>query len=165
MERSRPSDFDSSNFTLITYERQKAEREKAQAGPDNAAAARDEKPKSDKELILGTWIPVSGEKNGKEIPKEVLKGNLTFTKDKFTMELNAGAVREGTYTIDPEKKPKELDLAWEGQAVDRAGTLTGIYELKGTRLKCVFTERGRPADFDSTNAALITYEKEKKADK
>jgi RNA polymerase sigma-70 factor (ECF subfamily) len=165
LERSRPSDFDSANFTLITYERQKAEREKAQAGPYTAAAARDERPKSDKELILGTWIPVAGEKNGKEIPKETLKGNLIFTKDKFTMELNAGAVREGTYTIDPEKKPKELDLAWEGQVVDRGGTLTGIYELKGTRLKCVFTERGRPSDFDSSNAVLITYEKEKKADK
>jgi uncharacterized protein (TIGR03067 family) len=154
---------------LCSYPRLRAGQGSARAAPTSVAVAADEKPKSDKEekpksdkeLIQGTWVPVSGEKNGKEIPKETLKGNLTFTEGKFTMELNAGALRKGTYTIDPGKKPKELDLTWEGQEVDRAGTLTGIYELKGTRLKLVFAERGRPSDFDSAGAALIIYEKKK----
>jgi RNA polymerase sigma-70 factor (ECF subfamily) len=154
---------------LCSYPRLRAEQENAQAAPTSVVVAadekpksdKDEKPKSDKELIQGTWIPVSGEKDGKEIPKENLKGILTFTEDKFTMQLRSGGVREGTYTIDPEKKPKELDLTWEGNQVDLAGTLTGIYELKGTRLKYVVMERGRPSDFDSTGAALVIYEKKK----
>jgi uncharacterized protein (TIGR03067 family) len=64
-------------------------------------------------------------------------------------------VREGTFTIDPQKKPKELDLTF-----DKA-TMMGIYELKGTTLKYAGMERGRPSDFDSTNATVVTYEKEK----
>jgi RNA polymerase sigma-70 factor (ECF subfamily) len=127
----------------------------SKTAPPKAAAPANEKPKSDKELLQGTWAPVSGEQNGKEIPKERLTDRFIFTKDKFTLQYVRGEAREGTYTIDPEKKPKELDLTFGNQ------TLMGIYELKGTRLKYVGMERGRPSDFDSTGATLVVFEKEK----
>jgi RNA polymerase sigma-70 factor (ECF subfamily) len=139
---------------LCSYPRLRAEQENAQATPTSVAVAADEKPKSDKELIQGTWIPVSGEQDGKKIPKEKLTDNLIFTEDKVTMRVN-GEVREGTYTIDPEKKPKELDMTFGNK------TYMGIYELKGTTLKYVGMERGRPADLNSTGATLVIYEKKK----
>jgi RNA polymerase sigma-70 factor (ECF subfamily) len=142
------------------YPTLKAEPGKAPATPPavvaaGVVAAGDEKPKSDKELIQGTWIAVSGEQDGKEIPQERLKDKLIFTEDKVTLERAGDERREGTYTIDPEKKPKELDLTYGGK------TYMGIYELKGTTLKYVGMERGRPSDFDSTGATLVVFEKKK----
>jgi uncharacterized protein (TIGR03067 family) len=137
------------------YPRLQAEQERAQAAPASGVAAADEKPKSDKELIQGTWIPVSGEENGKKIPKEKLTDKLIFTEDKVTMQRAGGESRKGTYTIDPEKKPKELDLTFGNN------TYMGIYELKGTTLKYVGMERGRPSAFDSTGATLVIFEKKK----
>jgi RNA polymerase sigma factor (sigma-70 family) len=140
---------------LLSYPPLRAAQEKDQPAATSTVAAPDEKPKSDKELIQGTWIPVSGEQDGKEIPKERFCRSLTFTEDKFTMQLRGGGVREGTYTIDPEKKPKELDMTWDNK------TYMGIYEFKGTTLKHVGMERGRPSDFDSTGATMVIYEKKK----
>jgi RNA polymerase sigma factor (sigma-70 family) len=116
-----------------------------------------EKPRSDHELILGTWIPVSGESGGKEIPKEQLATKLVITKDKFTLHRAGGETEEYGYSIDPEKKPKEIDVTLGDK------TYPGIYELKGTTLKHLWgsVERPRPADFDSTTATIVTYEKKK----
>jgi RNA polymerase sigma factor (sigma-70 family) len=108
---------------LWGYSTLKAGQKKLAVAASSFVAATDEKPKSDKELIQGTWIPVSGEQNGKKIPKEKLMGKLILTEDKFTLELAGGEVREGTYTIDPKKKPKELDLVFG------KNTVMGIYEL------------------------------------
>jgi RNA polymerase sigma-70 factor (ECF subfamily) len=140
---------------LLSYPPLRAEQENGRPADAPTVAATDEKPKSDKELIQGTWIPVSGEQDGKKIPKEKLTDQFIFTADKVTLQRAGGEAREGTYTIDPEKKPKELDLTFGEK------TYMGIYELKGTTLKYVGLERGRPSDFDSTGATVVTFEKEK----
>jgi len=132
----------------------KAGQGKVQAAP-GFVSTEEEKPKSDKELLQGTWIPVSGEQDGKAIPKEKLNGKFIFKDDKFTLQIEGGESREGTYTIDPEKKPKELDLTFGNN------TVMGLYELKDGKLKYVGMERGRPTDFDSTGATLVIYEKMK----
>jgi RNA polymerase sigma-70 factor (ECF subfamily) len=149
---------------LCSYPRLRAEQENAQAASTSVAVSADEqpksdkekKPKSDKELIQGTWIPVSAEQNGKKIPKEGVD-LFTFTGDKVAMHSPGGERREGTYTIDPEKKPKELDLTFG------KNTIMGIYELKGNTLKYVGMERGRPSDLDSTGATLVIFERKKEA--
>jgi RNA polymerase sigma factor (sigma-70 family) len=56
---------------------------------------------------------------------------------------------EGTYTIDPEKKPKEIDLLAD------AKPWKGIYELKGTTLKLICKRNDRPTDFDSTGGRFL----------
>jgi RNA polymerase sigma factor (sigma-70 family) len=131
--------------------------QQAQAPAPAVLAAKAEEPKSDKELIQGTWIPVSGEQNGEKLAKEKLEGGkMVLTEGKLTLQvLENGAAREGTYTIDPDKKPKEIDMTF-GNA-----TMMGLYELKGTTLKVVMTERGRPSDFDSAGATLIIFERKK----
>jgi RNA polymerase sigma-70 factor (ECF subfamily) len=141
---------------LCSYPRLRAGQDKVPAAPPAVVLASDEKPKTDKELLQGTWIPVSGEQDGKKIPKEKLTDHFVFTEDKVTIQKVAGGERrEGTYTIDPGKKPKELDMTFGNK------TFMGIYELTGTKLKYVGMERGRPSDFDSTGATLVVFEKKK----
>jgi RNA polymerase sigma factor (sigma-70 family) len=158
---------------LWSYSTVMAQQKSIQVAPRQIAQAEQEKPKPapaapvkpDKELILGTWIPVSGEESGKEIPKEQLPTKLVITKDKFTVHRAGGETEEYGYTIDPDKKPKEIDWT-RGDDKDKTPR-PGIYELKETTLKYLWgsVERPRPSDFDSTTAVIITYEREKKADK
>jgi RNA polymerase sigma-70 factor (ECF subfamily) len=142
---------------LCRYSALKAGQEQVQAAPPSVVAAADEKAKSDRELIQGTWIPVSGEQNGEQLAKEKFEGGkMVLTEDKITLQvLENGAAREGTYTIDPDKKPKEIDMTF-GNA-----TMMGLYELKGTTLKVVMTERGRPSGFDSAGATLVIFKRKK----
>jgi RNA polymerase sigma-70 factor (ECF subfamily) len=132
-------------------------REAEQTAPPSVVAAKAEKPRSDKELIQGTWIAISVEQNGEKLPKEKYEdGKMVLEKDKITLQvLEKGRALEGTWTIDPDKKPKEIDMAFGS-----AGMM-GLYELKGKKLKIVMTERGRPSDFDSAGATLIIFERKK----
>jgi uncharacterized protein (TIGR03067 family) len=141
---------------LWSYSTVKAQQKSTKAAPTQITQARQEKPRPDKELIRGTWIPVSGEQNGEKQPKEKFEGGkMVFTEDKITLQVLEGNAREGTYTIDPDKKPKEIDMTF-GNA-----TMMGLYELKGTTLKVVMSERGRPSDFDSAGATLVVFERKK----
>ena len=121
------------------------------------ATLRSEPPKSDKETLQGTWLLVSEERNGEKLPKEKIQGGkFIFADDKITWLAEQETVtRKGTFTIDPEKKPKEIDLTF-GDI-----TVKGIYELKGNTLKVVIAERGRPTEFDSTGGGLLVFERKK----
>jgi RNA polymerase sigma factor (sigma-70 family) len=119
---------------------------------------RSEQPKSDKEALQGTWLQVSEERNGEKLPEEKIKGGkMVFADDKVTWQGEPETrAREGTFTIDPDKKPKEIDLTFSSI------TLKGIYELKGNTLKVVIAERGRPTEFDSTaGGGLLVFERKK----
>jgi RNA polymerase sigma factor (sigma-70 family) len=148
---------------LLTYAAVWAEPSLVEPGsPTQALAPRDKppkdkKPKSDKDALHGTWLLVSEERNGKKLPAEKIKGSkMVFADGKFTWQGEVGTQeREGTFTIDPEKNPKEIDLTF------RTITLQGIYELKGNRLKLVIAERGRPSEFDSTGTGLLVLQKKK----
>jgi uncharacterized protein (TIGR03067 family) len=125
-------------------------------GKAQAAAPKDEKAPMDKEALQGTWVVASGEKNGVKLPDEKLKGwgELTFADDKVTRE--GGERRVGTFKLDPDKKPKEIDLFTE------ENTWKGVYELKKTTLKLAlkFGEE-RPTELDSTGGLLLVFEKKK----
>jgi RNA polymerase sigma factor (sigma-70 family) len=121
-----------------------------------AAAPKEEKPRSDKEALQGTWVEVSRGKDGEKLPEDQ-RWKLVFDGDKVTVE--GAKRREGTYTIDPEKKPKEIDLTL-GSLV-----LNGIYERMGATLKTLWREHDRPglpADFDAEKGLLIVFKKEMK---
>jgi RNA polymerase sigma-70 factor (ECF subfamily) len=122
-----------------------------------AAAPKEEKPKSDKETLQGTWLQVSEERNGEKLPEEKIRGGkIVFADDKVTWQGEPETrAREGTFTIDPDKKPKEIDLTF-GDI-----TLKGLYELKGNTLKVVIAERGRPTEFGSTGGGILVFERKK----
>jgi RNA polymerase sigma factor (sigma-70 family) len=127
-----------------------------------AAAPQEEKPKSDKEALQGTWVEVSRGKDGAKLPEDQ-RWKLVFDGDKVTvigLGTKEGAKQsEGTFTIDPDKKPREIDLTL-GSLV-----LNGIYERKGATLKTLWREHDRPGlppDFEAKKGLLIVFEKEKK---
>jgi len=140
----------------VTYGALRAGQKDAKGEGKPAPAAKEEKAKSDKELLQGTWVPKSGEKNGAKWSEEQLKkwGQLVFADDKVTREGNEP--REGGYTIDPDKKPKEMDLFTDDN------TWKAIYELKGTTLTLAlkFGEQ-RPTELDSQDGLLFVFEKQK----
>jgi uncharacterized protein (TIGR03067 family) len=125
------------------------------SSPVLGGAALDDKDKpSDKEKLQGTWVAVSGERQGEKLDKYQLKTweKLTFADDKWTRE---GTERkEGTYTLGPDAGPKEIDLT------ANAITWLGIYELKGNRLKLALKGE-RPTAFDSRDGWLLVFEKQK----
>jgi uncharacterized protein (TIGR03067 family) len=101
---------------------------------------------TDKDLFQGPWRVVSAEISGKKVAgdelKEMQKDPMVFRGDKLIGRY------EATFTLDPAKKPKEIDV------VTAAGkekmTFRGIYRLEGDELTlCLGTEANgaRPASF------------------
>jgi uncharacterized protein (TIGR03067 family) len=104
--------------------------------------------KKDQEAFQGTWVAVSGEQDGKPVPPEevkkmklVVKGNrYTFTAGEET--------EEGTFKLDPAKKPKAVDVM-PTTGRDKGKTVLGIYEMEGDTHKSCFAPAGkeRPTEF------------------
>jgi RNA polymerase sigma factor (sigma-70 family) len=120
--------------------------------------AQEEKAKPDKEVLQGTWVGTSGERDGEAVPDDRL-WTLVFDGDKVTLRIKErGRENEGTYSLDPDKKPKEIDLTFGSKV------LNGIYELKGNTLKTLWRENDRPglpAEFDSKKGVLMVFELKK----
>jgi|SRR5262245_3628640 len=99
----------------------------------------------EKELkkIQGTWKFVAQEMDGKAKSKEDLaKLQITFTGDKWSVTDDGKVVQAGTHTLDPSKKPNQVDAkVTEGE--DKGSMMLGIYELKGNTLKVCFDPSGK----------------------
>jgi uncharacterized protein (TIGR03067 family) len=97
--------------------------------------------------LLGTWVAVSAERNGRAA--EDLKGHeLTFAGDRLTIRSKGKALYQGSYRVEPSKKPAAIDFTHtEGEA--KGKTWLGIYLLEGSGLKiCDNADdpgKGRPA--------------------
>jgi uncharacterized protein (TIGR03067 family) len=108
-------------------------------------------------LLQGTWVEESrGAGDGKKVAEND-RWKLVFEGDKATW-VDRGKDREGTFALDPDRKPKEIDLTL-GSLV-----LNGIYELKGDTLKTLWRENDRgglPKTFDPKEGLLIVLKKKK----
>jgi uncharacterized protein (TIGR03067 family) len=90
----------------------------------------------DKEKIQGTWQLESIKFGDKEISNPGGDATMIFKDGKVTMK---GKEQEGSYKIDPSKKPKHIDLEGAfGGGKKGAGKMPGIYELEGDTLKIAF---------------------------
>ena len=106
------------------------------------------KKKTDLELIQGTWWIVGLESGGKAQSDKGFKGNsFTFSKGKAvdTAVLLERAYQkvEFTYSLDPAKSPKEINLTTKGNKA------LGIYKLDGDDdlTICVSLGGSRPSEF------------------
>jgi uncharacterized protein (TIGR03067 family) len=123
----------------------------------SAASAQD---KSDKDKLQGTWLMVSGERAGKALPPEFAKdAKVVFAGDKLTLK-NKDFMLEGTFKLDPGKKPKEIDVDFNGKPGK------GIYQLEGDTLKIAHGETGdpRPKDFttkEGDQVTVVVFKREK----
>ncbi len=89
----------------------------------------DPKKKTDPELLQGIWEIVGLENGGKAHPAANYKGNtLAFTKDKATLRESGYQSIEFTFSLDPAKTPKTIELTARGNQIH------GIYKLDGDDL-------------------------------
>lgn len=115
-----------------------------------AHEGKEKKPMTDRENIQGTWALTSGERSGKPLPDEVVRHvKLIFSGERLTTK-NKDRQTETTFTLDPNKEPKEIDMHMEGSVGK------GIYQLDGDTLKIVHGEVGdaRPREFPKTGSGL-----------
>lgn len=117
--------------------------------------------------IDGTYKFVSMEANGKPGPK-VANDELTETKfvlkgGNFSMQ-RKNETQEMTFTLDPSKKPKEIDLIRK-RGEGKSEAALGIYSLEGKRLTICIDEKGklRPKEFVTKGferTSMLVLEKE-----
>ena len=122
--------------------------------------------KKEQEKLQGTWSMVKWS-GGKPRPKKDKDLELTFKGDKVTIKSGAEPeAGEGTYSVDPTKKPKQLTVH-----LDRNGkkvTILGIYELNGDTLKiCHFdgdtkSMEGRPKELVANEETILAMFKRDK---
>jgi uncharacterized protein (TIGR03067 family) len=127
--------------------------------PDDAAAA-------DLKAMVGNWKLTKAELGGKDalaLLKD-LKFEITGP-GKYTAQV--GEQKDnGTFTVDPSKKPAEMDIkATGGPNKDR--TIKAIYKLDGDAMTICYELGGdaRPAKFESkpdTKLFLAAYKRETK---
>jgi uncharacterized protein (TIGR03067 family) len=102
--------------------------------------------KKELKLFQGKWKAIAATGfNGEALTDQDLQSTtLVVEGDKFTMK-TAEITIEGTFKIDPTRKPKTIDVILK---TDKDNPLQGIYEQVGDTRKSCFSERaGRPDGF------------------
>jgi uncharacterized protein (TIGR03067 family) len=116
------------------------------------------KEKADKELLQGTWVEETRGADAEKVAEDD-RWKLVFDENTVTWT-DRGKDRQGIFTVDSERKPKEIDLTLANPTL----VLTGIYELKGDTLKTLWRENDRgglPKTFDAKEGFLIVLRKKK----
>jgi RNA polymerase sigma factor (sigma-70 family) len=113
-----------------TPERPAAQQPKKDAG---------KKPVPDRQAIQGTWDVVAFIQDGKERPEEAKKRKFIITPTRILQKYD-GRLDKDTllYQLDPDAKPKAIDLERADRPGDPDKSAPGVYELQGDTLKlCV----------------------------
>jgi uncharacterized protein (TIGR03067 family) len=118
----------------------------------------------DMERIQGTWVAVSAEATGRQLPEpEVKRIAMTFQGDKVKVKglKKNDEEEEGTFRLDPTQKPKWFDLAVANKRI------LGIYMLEADCLTICFNQNEageRPKTFATdrdTELSLIVLKRQK----
>jgi uncharacterized protein (TIGR03067 family) len=114
--------------------------------------------KKEMEKLQGVWVMVSGERNGEALPDDQVKAlKRTVKGEEFTITRDGETVVKGTFTVDPSKSPKTIDvMVTEGDNKDKK--MLGIYEIDGDNYKVCYAPFGkdRPKEFSSKGEEGIT---------
>ncbi len=130
-----------------------------------AADAQDDAAKKELEKFQGNWQLISMEREGKKTPPEDAKKlTLTIQGNKFILRKDAVVISEGSMTLDPTKKPKEIDETISTDP-NKVKTFLAIYEIDDEQPKICFAAAGkdRPTSFSSGSGQLLqVWKREKK---
>ena len=133
-----------------------------------AVDARHDAAKKDMEKFQGNWQLISMERDGKKTPQEdAKKTTLTIRGNKFVLRKDAVIISEGAMTLDPTKKPKEIDETIT-TGPNKGKVFSAIYEIDDEQHKICFAAanaRGKrrgpccadniPSVFAYTNSAAF----------
>ncbi len=143
-DEPRPTDFAPGKRRLVVV----LKRAKGSANPGagqrkKADPGAQAEPKTDKERLQGTWVGVSINARGEDVPAEQARAyRITFAGDRVKPKRPLDPAEDYPYRIDPTQKPKTIDFL-----ARRAGL--GIYEFEGDKLRLCLTDEDapRPTDF------------------
>ena len=111
--------------------------------------------KKELNAFQGTWTLVSGQNSdGKVFAAEEFKDvSLVVDGDKFFLKEKGKVSIEGTFTVDPTKKLKTIDVNYKNPN----GRLLGIYQIDGDTRKSCFAEDGktRPDGFRKEKGFML----------
>jgi len=115
--------------------------------------------KKEQEKLQGSWSVVAAEKDG-AADDGIKNDKVVIAGDKLTIKKSGGDEEPVTFTIDPAKKPKTLDINSKGQMI------LAIYELEGDNLKLCFSRPGseRPTELATkagSNRMMVTLKRDK----
>jgi RNA polymerase sigma factor (sigma-70 family) len=121
----------------------------------NTSATEHTRSDPDREALEGTWVLVSGQRGQREMSPDTVRtwGRLVFTRD--TVAREGAEPKRGTYSIDPGRRPREIDLFTDSDSVWK-----GIYEINQGVLRLALTAGAeRPKEFTSRDVQLLVLEK------
>ncbi len=111
--------------------------------------------------LQGAWRVQEIEAEGSALPPDDITNIVVKIKGSaFTVENNDN-IDHGTFTIDPARKPMQMDIQSES-AANGPRTMAAIYEVGPERLRVCYARQGasRPATFstaDDKRLLMITY--------
>ena len=128
--------------------------------------AADEKP-DDAKRMQGAWAMASSNHEGRSMPEGLVKEFRREVRgNEYAVFRGDKEVVKGTFTLDPSRKPKAIDVKLTS-GPDKDRTMLGIYEFDGEVLRLCFAPPGkeRPKDFAAktgTPFVLSTWKRAKK---
>jgi uncharacterized protein (TIGR03067 family) len=127
-----------------------------------AAAGQGGDAKADRDRLQGSWELQGTTLNGKPAPTAPGPVVLTIAGDKITTRAGDKVTREGTFTLDTSKKPRQLVARAKKGDKEEVDYL--IYEFDGDTLRLALTLPGKeaPAGFGGENVMVATFKRAKK---
>jgi uncharacterized protein (TIGR03067 family) len=120
-------------------------------------------------VLKGKWIVVSAIRDGNKLSDEQVNGvTLTFdVTGRALVKKGNQLLFDGTFKIDPTKKPKTEDATQTSEGENKGKTTLSIYEIEGDTLKICSAEpeMDRPTEFSSMPGSghfLRVFKREKK---
>jgi len=117
-------------------------------------------------LLAGTWKPKEASLGDNKIDMVLLDTvSLVYEAEKYTLTIG-DKVEKGTYTIDPAKTLKTMDI-FPTEGDNNGKTFLAVYKVEGDKLTiCYSLEPSmRPEDFEANSNTLLVVKFEREANK
>ena len=108
-----------------------------------AQEPRDKAAKEELAKLEGTWRLVSGEIDGRKVPRGDIKDvSMVIRGDRVTIA-EGKQISQAEIRVNPAAKPKQIDTKYLS-GPEKGFTALGIYELDGNTLRICHTSKAKP---------------------